>query len=137
MDECVPTTRSKRVWTIFLGATILSVSAPTLADWTGQGEGGLLLSRGNSDSTSINAKADVARVDGPWKNVDRLLMEYGSSNPSVANDFGVQVSMTDRPALSFGYGVRHNTDPAQATKTTDQLTAVNVVYNIKVRGEAT
>jgi putative salt-induced outer membrane protein len=228
-----------------------------LAEWAGKAEGGLVLSRGNSDSTSVNAKLDLARVDGDWKNIlnfaglygsnatfatsqrlegrweldrkisdrmfgfvglrgerdlfsgfdyqatastglgykfidsattklsgtlgvgyrrlrpetlikapsgqvlnrikgtatgdavgtaglafehqvtkttklfDKLLIESGSRNTSVANDFGVQVSMTDALALSFGYGIRYNTDPSPGSKRTDQLTTVNIVYNIK------
>jgi putative salt-induced outer membrane protein len=39
--------------------------------------------------------------------------------------------MTDTLALSFGYGIRYNTDPSPGSKRTDQLTTVNVVYNIK------
>jgi putative salt-induced outer membrane protein len=243
----------------FVGAGIvtLSVSAPAHADWTGKGEGGLLLSRGNSESTSANAKLDIAEEQGAWKNslllaglysrgasfetgqrlearyeldhkisdrlygygalrgerdlfsgfayqasltgglgykfidsettklagtlglgyrrlqpeqlikapsgevigrikgeasgdavatagvnfehkvtkttklLDKLLIEAGSHNTSVSNDFGVQVSMSERLALAFGYGVRYNTDPAPGTKRLDQLTTVNIVYNIK------
>ena len=39
--------------------------------------------------------------------------------------------MSDRLALSVGYGVRYNSDPALGTKKIDTLTTVNVVYNIK------
>ena len=65
------------------------------------------------------------------KLLDKLMVESGSSNTSVSNDFAVQVSMTDKLALAFGYGVRYNTDPAPGTKRLDQLTTVNIVYNIK------
>ena len=228
-----------------------------MAAWTGKGEGGLLISSGNSASTSLNAKLDVAREDGQWKNivhlaglygknavfvtgerlegqyeldrkisdrlfgfvganaehdlfdgfqyqatlstglgykwfdnadtklsttlgigyrrlrretltkdgsgqviartplvatgsavitlglnleqkltastklVDKLAIQSGSNDTAVANDFGVQVSMSDRLALSAGYGVRYNSDPAPGTKKVDTLTTVNVVYNIK------
>jgi putative salt-induced outer membrane protein len=240
-----------------IAVACLLAGAPALADWTGKGEGGLLLARGNADSTSVNAKLDVADQVNDWKHIlflaglygrnasfataqriegryeldrkisdrlfgfvalhgerdlfsgfdyqatlsagvgykfidtpatklsgtlgvgyrrlrpeelikdpsgevigrikgdatgnavgtagldfmhqvttttkllDKLLVESGSSNTSVANDFGVQVSMTDRLALAFGYGVRYNTDPAPGTKRLDQLTTVNIVYNIK------
>jgi putative salt-induced outer membrane protein len=235
----------------------LSASTPAHADWVGKGEGGLLLSRGNSESTSANAKLDISEEQNGWKNsvllaglyskgasfetgqrlearyeldrkisdrlyafgalrgerdlfsgfayqmsltggigykfidteatklagtlgagyrrleseqlikdpsgqviqrikgdatgnvvgtaginfehlltkttklLDKLMVESGSSNTSVSNDFAVQVSMTDRLALAFGYGVRYNTDPAPGTKRLDQLTTVNIVYNIK------
>lgn len=248
--------RAARAATLLVVIALCS-AAPARADWTGKGEGGLLLSRGNADSTAANAKLDIAEEQNGWKNSlflaglysrnasfataqrlegryelddkisdrlyafgalrgerdlysgfdyqatvsaglgykfidsaatklagtlgvgyrrlrpeqlikdpsgavvqrikgdatggavataglnfehqatkttklsDKLLVEAGSSNTSVANDFGVQVSMTDRLALSFGYGVRYNTDPAPGTKRLDQLTTVNIVYNIK------
>ncbi len=228
-----------------------------LADWTGKAEAGLLIASGNSASTSANAKLDVAREDGPWKNVvhvagqygknavfttgerlegsyeldrkisdklfgfagiaaerdlfdgfqyqatlstgigykwfdtadtklsttvglgyrrlrpetltkdasgqviartpleatgdavltlgasleqkltastkltDKLAIQSGSNDTAVANDFGISVAMSDRLALSVGYGVRFNSDPAPGTKKIDTLTTVNVVYNIK------
>jgi len=241
-----------------LGALACCMSLPAHADWAGKGEGGLLLSRGNADSTSANAKLDISEEQNGWKNslflaglygrnatfataqrvegryelddkvtdrlyafgalhaerdlfsgfdyqvtlsaglgykfidsettkfagtlgvgyrrlrpeqlvkdpssgevierikgdatsgavvtgglnlehkltattklLDKLLIEAGASNTSVGNDFGVQVSMTDKVALAFGYGVRYNTDPAPGTKKLDQLTTVNIVYNIK------
>lgn len=65
------------------------------------------------------------------KLLDKLLVDAGASNAPLANDCGVRVSMTDKPALAFGYGVRYNTDPAPGTKKLDQLTTVNMVYNVK------
>ena len=244
----------------------LALVAPALADppppppdgvWIGQGQGGLLISSGNSSSTSLNAKLDLAETNGPWKSIffvggnygksngitsgeriegryeldhkitdrlfwfgnadairdlfsgfnyqatlatgagykiidsadtkldgllgigyqrlqtqalvkdasgavvqringpahgelvgtaglnfehtlttstkliDKLLVTSGSINTSVANDLGVQVSMSDALALSVGYGIRYNTDPAPGVKRLDQLTTVNVVYKIK------
>ncbi len=232
-------------------------SAAARADWSGKGEGGLVLSRGNSDSTSVNAKIDATETNGDWKHVmlaaalygnnatfttaerleagyeidrkiterlygfaaahgdkdafegfdyqatvsagtgykfidndstklsgtlgagyrrlrpqqlvkdtdgrvidringdatgsavvtgglsfehqatkttklvDKFLFESGSSNTLLGNEFAVQVSMSDRLALSVGYGVRYNTDPATGTKKLDQLTTANVVYTIK------
>jgi putative salt-induced outer membrane protein len=249
-------TRFARV-AVVTGVVALAASMPAQADWTGKGEGGLLLSRGNSESTSANAKLDISEEQNGWKNsvllaglyskgasfetgqrlearyeldrkisdrlygygalrgerdlfsgfayqvsltggvgykfidseatklagtfgvgyrrlqpeqlikdpsgqviqrikgdasgnvvataglnfehlvtkttklLDKLMVESGSSNTSVSNDFAVQVSMTDRLALAFGYGVRYNTDPAPGTKRLDQLTTVNIVYNIK------
>ena len=242
------------------GALVLATagwSSAALADWSGKGEGGLVLSRGNSDSTSINAKIDAAEEQGDWKNVmfasalygrngefataqrlearyeidhkitqafdgfvaahgdkdafegfdyqatvsagvgyqfvntdatkfsgtlgvgyrrlrpqqlvtdadgrvidringdatggavataglaldhqatkttklvDKLIVESGASNTSAGNDFAVHVAMSDRLALSVGYGVRYNTDPAPGTKKLDQLTTANIVYTIK------
>ena len=227
------------------------------ADWTGKGEAGLLISRGNADSTSANAKLDLARESGDWKNaaflgflygknasfataqrveakwqtnyklsdrvfwfgavhgeqdkfsgfayqaslttgvgykfidnestkltgtvgvgyrrlrpedliksadgevisrikgdaigdavgtagvdfshvltkttkiVDKFAVESGTNNTLVQNDLALQVSMTDALALSIGYGVRYNTDPPAGSKKSDQLTTINLVYNIK------
>ena len=245
-----------------LTLTALLVAAATwssaaCADWTGKGEGGLVLSRGNSDSTSLNAKIDAVEDLGEWKYVmgaaglygknaefvtaeriearfeidrklserlyvftaahaqkdlfegfdyqatvsagvgykiidddatklsgalgvgyrrlrpqelvlapdgqvvdringdatgggvvtaglnfehkatattklfDKFLVESGAANTAVGNDFGVQVSMSQRLALSVGYAIRYNTDPAPGTKKLDQLTTANVVYTIK------
>jgi putative salt-induced outer membrane protein len=240
-----------------LAAAALLAAPAALADWTGRGEAGLVMSRGNADSTAANGKLDVAQEQDGWKNsvllaalyarnaefataqrfegryeldrkfseqlfgfvalrgerdlysgfdyqatlsaglgykfidtdrtklagtlglgyrrlrpeelikddagrvvqrikgeasgnavgtaglnyefkatattkfVDKLMVESGSSDTSVANDFGVQVSMSERLALSFGYGIRYNTDPAPGTKRMDQLTTINVVYTIK------
>lgn len=249
-----------------LGAAILAVlaAAPALAAvpppdgvWTGQGQGGLLISSGNSTATSLNARLDLAETDGPWKNsvflgglygkssgitsaervegryeldhkisdrlfwfakadgvrdlfsgfnyqasvagglgyklidsadtklagtlgigyrrletqtlvkdasgavvqrvngpsqgdlvgtaglklehklaastklIDTLLVTSGSLNTAVANDLGIQVSISEVLALSLGYGVRYNTAPAAGVKKLDQVTTINVVYNIK------
>ena len=48
--------------------------------WTGKGQGGLLFSSGNSVSNSFNAKLDLARTDGPWKNNFALAGLYGKNN---------------------------------------------------------
>jgi putative salt-induced outer membrane protein len=62
------------------------------------------------------------------KLTDRLLIQSGGLNTSVANDFAVAVNMTQTLALSVGYGVRYNSQPPAGTKSTDQLFTVNVVY---------
>jgi putative salt-induced outer membrane protein len=61
------------------------------------------------------------------KLVDKLVVESGSSNTFVSNDLALQVSMTQRLALSFGIGVRYNSDPPTGLKSTDTLTTVNLV----------
>ncbi|MFO1469277.1 MAG: DUF481 domain-containing protein [Steroidobacteraceae bacterium] len=227
------------------------------ADWTGKGEAGVLISRGNTDSTSANAKLAIAREEGVWKNsfalaflygktasfttaqhveakwetdrkisdrmfwfgalrgeqdkfsgfayqatlstgigykfidtdatklagtfgvgyrrlrpelltkdaaghviarekldsegdavatagldfshaltantkvLNKFAVETGSKNTLVANDLALQVSMSDALALSVGYGIRYNTDPPAGAKKSDQLTTLNLVYNIK------
>ncbi|HVW67953.1 MAG TPA: DUF481 domain-containing protein [Steroidobacteraceae bacterium] len=63
------------------------------------------------------------------KLTDKLLVQAGGQNTSVANDFAVAVSMTQTLALSVGYGVRYNSEPPAGTKSTDQLFTVNLVYS--------
>ncbi len=237
-------------------ATALADGAPPEGLWQGAGQGGLVVSSGNTSATSANAKIDLARVDGPWKNTlfvgglygrtngiqnadrlearyrvdhsidDRLFwfagidgvrdlfsgfayqatasggigyrfvatdatslsgtlgvgyqrlqpqqlvkdasgavvarindpasgsavatagLEYahaltkstkvtdkfnvtsGSEDTAVANDVGLAVSMSNRLALSVGFGVRYNTKPAAGVKKLDQVTTINVVYKI-------
>ena len=62
---------------------------------------------------------------------NKLLAESGSDNTAVQDDISLQVSMTDTLALAVGFGVRYNTDPPPLSETTDLLTTVNLVYNIK------
>ncbi|KLJ01379.1 DUF481 domain-containing protein [Luteimonas sp. FCS-9] len=59
---------------------------------------------------------------------DILLVESGSDNTFVRNDFGVQVKMTDALALKAGFEIRHNTEVTDDRQRTDRLTTVNVVY---------
>ena len=60
---------------------------------------------------------------------DKLLVQSGGQNTSVANDFAVAVNMTETLALSVGYGLRYNSNPPFGTKSTDQLTTINIVYS--------
>ena len=63
------------------------------------------------------------------KLTDKLLVQSGGQNTSVANDFAIVVNMTDALALSAGYGVRYNSNPPAGSKSSDQLTTLNVVYS--------
>ncbi len=65
------------------------------------------------------------------KVVDKFSVETGAINTSLANDLAIQVSVTDTLALSVGYGVRYNSAPPVGSVPTDQLTTVNLVYQIK------
>lgn len=89
--------------------------------------------RGDASSDIVGtAGLDFAhQLTGTTKLLDKFLVESGADNTAVANDFAVQVSMTDRLALSVGYGLRYNTDPPPGSKSTDQLTTLNLVYDIK------
>lgn len=63
------------------------------------------------------------------KLTDKLLVQSGGQNTAVANDFAVAVNMTETLALSIGYGLRYNSNPPAGTKSTDQLTTINIVYS--------
>jgi len=62
------------------------------------------------------------------KLVDRLAIQAGGQNTAVANDFSIAVNMSEALALSVGYGVRYNSNPPMGSKSSDQLTTVNLVY---------
>jgi len=68
--------RSAAVATCLIG---LGWTPLALADWTGKSEAGLLIATGNSASTSVNAKIDVAREDGPWKSTVHVAGQYGKN----------------------------------------------------------
>ena len=63
------------------------------------------------------------------KLTDKLLVQTGGQNTAVANDLALTVNITHTLALSLGYGVRYNSNPPTGSKTTDQLTTVNLVYS--------
>jgi len=89
--------------------------------------------KGDSASDAIvNAGLDFLRkLTATTQITDKLLVESGSANTFVSNDLALQVSMTDKLALSVGYGIRYNSDPPGGLETTDQLTTINLVYLIK------
>jgi putative salt-induced outer membrane protein len=85
---------------------------------------------GPSSSDGVGtASLDYAQqLTKTTKLTDKLLIQSGGLNTSVANDFAVAVNMTQALALSVGYGMRYNSAPSTGTKSTDQLFTVNVVY---------
>jgi putative salt-induced outer membrane protein len=62
---------------------------------------------------------------------NKLLAEYGADNTSFANDIALEVSMTPSFALAVGFGIRYNSDPPPLSESTDTLTTINLVYNLK------
>lgn len=48
--------------------------------WVGKGQGGLLVTSGNSSASSVNARVDLAETQGPWKNVVYVGGQYGKAN---------------------------------------------------------
>ena len=63
--------------------------------------------------------------------MDTLLVESGRLNTYLQNDLGLQVAMSDRLALKFGYQVRYNSDVDPGFKKTDTVTMLNLVYSVK------
>jgi putative salt-induced outer membrane protein len=70
----------------------------------------------------------LQQITKTTKLTDLLAIQSGGQNTAVANDFAIAVNMTDALALSFGYGVRYNSNPPAGTKSTDELTTINLVY---------
>lgn len=60
-----------------------------------------------------------------------LLLESGSDNTFIKNEFGVAVAMNATLALKAGLQARHNTEVAPTIKKTDTLTTLNLVYSFK------
>jgi putative salt-induced outer membrane protein len=58
---------------------------------------------------------------------DKFLMEAGSTNTLLHDEVAVNVKMTDKLALSVGYGITDNTHPPGATKKLDTVATVNLV----------
>ncbi len=65
------------------------------------------------------------------KIVDKLLVEAGVNNTFTQNDLSVQVKILGSLALAAGYGVRYNSNPPDGFKSTDTLTTLNLVYELK------
>ena len=53
-------------------------ATPAFADWTGKGEAGLVVSSGNTETETANAKVALAREAGKWKNGFGLAGLYAS-----------------------------------------------------------
>jgi putative salt-induced outer membrane protein len=62
------------------------------------------------------------------KIVDRFLVEAGSDNTYLQNDFGFELLITGALVLRVGYQVRHNTDVPPGVEQTDTLTTLGLIY---------
>jgi putative salt-induced outer membrane protein len=58
---------------------------------------------------------------------DKFLTEAGSSNTMLHDEVAVNVKMSDKMALSVGYGITDNTHPPGTTKRLDTVATVNLV----------
>ena len=61
--------------------------------------------------------------------LDSLLTEAGQANTLTRNDLSLEVKMIKTFAVSLGYSIRHNSEPAPGLKRTDTLTTLNLVYS--------
>lgn len=73
-----PISRVIRVVTIM--GMALAAAAPACADWTGKSEAGLVISSGNTETTTANAKLNLVRESGNWKNAFGLAGLYASDD---------------------------------------------------------
>jgi putative salt-induced outer membrane protein len=65
------------------------------------------------------------------KVLNKLLVESGSDNTFVQNDLSLQVQIIGALSLAVGYSVRYNSDPPAEFTSTDTLTTLNLVYELK------
>jgi putative salt-induced outer membrane protein len=59
---------------------------------------------------------------------NKFLMEAGSSNTLLRDDLALTVKMSDKLALSLGYGIKDNTKPPAPLKKLDTVASVNLVF---------
>lgn len=65
------------------------------------------------------------------KVLNKFLVEAASDNTYAQNNLALQVSMSDRLALSVGYELRLNTSPPPDQQRLDSLTTLNLVYKFQ------
>lgn len=66
-------------------------AAPAHADWSGKGELGFVLSRGNSDAETLNAKLDAATERDRWKHeVGFAALRATTADETTANRYEVR-----------------------------------------------
>jgi putative salt-induced outer membrane protein len=59
---------------------------------------------------------------------NKLLVEAGASNTLVTDDLALTIKMSDKLALSVGYGIKDNTKPPAPLKKLDTVESVNLVF---------
>jgi putative salt-induced outer membrane protein len=82
---------------------------PPAQGWSGKGEAGYVMSRGNADTDSANAKLDLADVIGNWKHSLHLEGLYGRSGKVTSADRWAAIIQSDFKitARAFGFGALH------------------------------
>ncbi len=58
---------------------------------------------------------------------NKLSVESGSDNTLLHNDLALQVKISDRLALSAGYGIQNNSSPPPGLKKLDTVETLNLV----------
>jgi putative salt-induced outer membrane protein len=59
---------------------------------------------------------------------NKLLVETGASNTLLNDDLALTIKMSDKLALSVGYGIKENTKPPAPLKKLDSVESVNLVF---------
>jgi putative salt-induced outer membrane protein len=82
---------------------------PPAQGWSGKGEVGYVMSRGNADTDSANAKLDLADVAGDWKQSFHLEGLYGRSDEITSAERWAALLQTDYQftARAFSFGAVH------------------------------
>jgi putative salt-induced outer membrane protein len=95
--------------------------------------GTVLLQQGETDNEVVlRGTVDFSHaLTDTTKLLNEFLVESGAENTFVQNDIGIQVKITDVLALSAAYSVRYNSDPPLGFNSTDTLTTLNLVYEIR------
>ena len=73
-------------WTIVWASLVVLSATSAHADWTGKGEAGLVISSGNTETKTANAKLRMVREDGNWKNAFGLAGLYASDDVGTTAD---------------------------------------------------
>ena len=77
---------------------------PPAQGWSGKGEAGYVMSRGNTDTDSANAKIDLADLIGEWKHSLHLEGLYGRSNEITAAERWAVLLQSDLKITPRAFG---------------------------------
>jgi putative salt-induced outer membrane protein len=141
-----------------VGVGACLAASPALADWKGKGEFGLVLSRGNSDAETLNAKVDAGTEIDRWTHtVGFSALRASANDETTANRYELRgqtnYALTDRSYVfgalryeddrfsafdyqatgSAGYGYKFI--DTEATKLTGQLGVGYRVAEVRLTGE--
>ena len=65
-------------------ATLMAAAVPAQAEWTGKGEAGLVISSGNTNTETANAKVQLTNETDNWKNMAGAAALYASDEEGKA-----------------------------------------------------